>query len=98
MNRPAARFVSPGCMLAALLMAAGLAAHTIVSADACRATGNQTLFGFDTSLSCDHEVVDEDGATYSTYSLQATARQSNINQAVFVRRTARGQSVDLNES
>ena len=97
MNRLAARFVSPGFMLAGLLMAAGLAAHTIVATDACPAADNQTLFGFDTSLSCDREEVEEGGATYGVYSLQATARQGNINQAVFVRCTARGQTVDLDE-
>ena len=98
MNRLTARFVSPGFLLAGLLMAAGLAAHNIVAADACPAADNQTLFSFDTSLSCDRREVEEDGASYGVYSLQATAEQGNINQAVFVRRTARRQTIDLDES
>jgi type II secretory pathway pseudopilin PulG len=66
----------------------------LLAASACPTGGNETLFGYATSFSCEREEVAEGGATYAVYSLEATARRGNLGDAIFVRRTLRSQVSD----
>ena len=64
----------------------------IIGADACPAgSATQTVFGFETTLSCDRTEVTEGEIIYGVFSLLATARHGSSSSAIFVRRSVTAQ-------
>lgn len=66
----------------------------VVASNACPAGGSTGLFGFNTTLTCSSSSVSEGGATYGVYSLEVTASQGSLSDAILVRRTVRSQVTD----
>ncbi len=69
------------------LQAAGL-----LAGDTCPAGGPQNIAGYTTTFECTRTGdIEEGGATYSVFSVAATAQRGNAASGSLVRRTARAQ-------
>ena len=63
----------------------------ILSSNSCPAGSSEDLFGYTTTLSCSRQEVSEGGNSYGVFTLEVTARQGSLDQAIFVRRSLKSQ-------
>lgn len=62
--------------------------------DICPTDSAASVFGFSTTLNCAEAAVEEGGENYTVFSIDVTAEQGSLDDAVFVRRTLRAQATD----
>ena len=74
-----------------------LEAAGLLSGDTCPAGGPQNIAGYTTTFECTRTGdIEEGGATYSVFSVAATAQRGNAASGSLVRRTARAQFTNRN--
>ena len=73
-----------------------LEAPGMLAAGSCPGSGALDIAGFTTTFECSADEIDEGGATYSVFSVAATAQRGDAASGSLVRRTARAQFTNRN--